>query len=339
MSDNHQGNPTGRGLSLLSGGLDSQLAVCVLREQGLHIEGVVFASPFFKIDAAMKAAEHLNLPLHVVPFTQDILGLLEKPRHGFGGAMNPCIDCHARMIRRAGEMMRERGFDFVATGEVLNQRPMSQTRKSLAQVAADAGLDGRLLRPLSAHHLEPTVPEVEGVVDRSRLLGLEGRSRKPQMALAEQFGLREYPSPAGGCLLTEKGFCQRLMDLKTHEGLADERLVWLLLYGRQFRLPGGAKCVVGRDARDNAKLKEMRLENDVLLHTVNVPGPTALLPNGASDEDIALAASICATYGDRGGRQDAIVRIHTSAGETDKDTPTLPRERLETLMAMAPSGR
>ena len=325
-------SPKGRGLSLLSGGLDSQLAVCVLREQGLYVEGVVFSSPFFKIDAAKKAAAQLRLPLHVVAFTRDILELLESPPHGFGGAMNPCIDCHARMIRRAGEMMTAKGFDFVATGEVLNQRPMSQTRKSLAQVAADAGLDGRLLRPLSALQLEPTLPETEGIVDREQLLGLSGRSRKPQMELAKKFGLIEYPSPAGGCLLTEKGFCRKLTDLKTHEGLTDERHAWLLLYGRHFRLPDGAKCIVGRDSRDNATLKDMRHNSDVLLHTVDVPGPTALLPSGASPADIALAASICATYGDRGERQQAIVRIHTTESTHEINAPSLPRERLQELM-------
>jgi hypothetical protein len=214
----------GRGLCLLSGGLDSQLTICVLRDQGLHVEAVVFASPFFKIEAAKRAAEKLNVALHIVSFTQDILGLVSHPPHGFGGGLNPCIDCHARMIRRAGELMAEKGFDFVATGEVLNQRPMSQNRRSLGIVEQDSALNGRLLRPLSALLLEPTVPELEGVVDRTRLLGLNGRSRKPQMELARQFGLVEYPSPAGGCLLTEKGFCRKLADMKANEGLGDERL-------------------------------------------------------------------------------------------------------------------
>ena len=195
----------GRGLCLLSGGLDSQLSICVLRDQGLHVEAVVFASPFFKIEAAKRASENLKVPLQVVSFTQDILELVNHPPHGFGGGLNPCIDCHALMIRRAGELMVEKGFDFVATGEVLNQRPMSQNRRSLGIVEADSALNGRLLRPLSALLLEPTVPELEGKVDRTRLLGLNGRTRKPQMELAKKFGLVEYPSPAGGCLLTEKG--------------------------------------------------------------------------------------------------------------------------------------
>lgn len=316
----------GRGLSLLSGGLDSQLAICVLREQGLHVEAVVFASPFFKIEAARRAAENLKVPLHIVTFTRDILGLVKHPPHGFGGALNPCIDCHARMIRRAGEMMAEKGFDFVATGEVLNQRPMSQTRRSLAVVEKDAALNGRLLRPLCAQLLEPTVPEAEGLVDRSRLLGLSGRSRKPQMELAKRYGLVEYPSPAGGCLLTEKGFCRKLADMRDHEGLDDERLVWLLLTGRHFRLPGGAKCVAGRDSRDNAALKKARQGGDVLIHTVNVPGPTMLLPGGASAEDLAWAAGICASYGDHGERKDVVVRVLREEGAEERSVAPLPKE-------------
>jgi len=152
------------------------------------------------------------------------------------------------------------------------------------------------------------------------------------MELAKQFGLVEYPSPAGGCLLTEKGFCRKLADLKTHEGLADERLVWLLLRGRHFRLPGGAKCIVGRDSRDNAALKEMRQGADVLLHTVDVPGPTVLLPGGANEEDIALAVSVCATYGDRGTRPHAVIRIHTADGMRETSAAALPRERLHERM-------
>ena len=321
------GGRRGRGLCLLSGGLDSQLAVCVLRAQGVSVEGVVFASPFFKIVAAKQAAENLGLTLHVVDFTRDILGLVKQPTHGFGGALNPCIDCHALMIRRAGELMTEKGFDFVATGEVLNQRPMSQNRRSLGIVEKDSTLGGRLVRPLSALLLEPTLPETEGLIDRSRLLGLSGRTRKPQMELAAQYGLKEYPSPAGGCLLTEKGFCRKLDDLRQHEGLDSERLVRLLLCGRHFRLPGGAKCVAGRDSRDNAALKQARAEEDVLLHTVNVPGPTALIQGGASAADIALAAGICAAYGDHGDRTDITVKVVRKDGASENSVAPLAKEQ------------
>jgi tRNA-uridine 2-sulfurtransferase len=321
-----------RALTLLSGGLDSQLAICVLRDQGIHVEAVVFSSPFFKIDAAKKAAEKLGVKLHIAPFIKDIVRLIEAPSHGFGGAMNPCIDCHAQMIRRAGEMIKEMGFDFVATGEVLNQRPMSQTRRSLETVARDAGLNGLLLRPLCARHLEPTVPEMDGRVDRGRLLDLNGRSRKPQMELAKQYGLLEYPSPAGGCLLTEKGFCRKLADLKTHEGLADDRLIWLLLYGRHFRLPKGAKCIVGRDARDNGAIKKLFREDDVLVYTVNVPGPTALLPHGGPAEDILATATMCAALGDRGTRTEVLVRIQAPTGIKEISVPPLPKERFQAWM-------
>jgi hypothetical protein len=318
---------TGRGLCLLSGGLDSQLAICLLREQGLHVEAVVFSSPFFKISAAKQAASNLKVKLHIVTFTHDILELVAHPPHGFGGALNPCIDCHARMIRRAGELMTEWGFDFVATGEVLNQRPMSQNRRSLGIVEHDAALDGRLLRPLCALQLEPTRVEAEGLVDRSRLLGLNGRSRKPQMELAKKFGMKEYPSPAGGCLLTEKGFCRKLADLRDHEGLGSERLVWLLLCGRHFRLPGGAKCVAGRDSRDNAAIKKAQGEGDVLLYTVNVPGPSLLIPEGAGEEDLMLAAGICAAYGDHGERAEVLVKITRGSVAEERLVAPLPKER------------
>ena len=317
----------GRGLCLLSGGLDSQLAICLLREQGLHVEAVVFSSPFFKIAAAKQAAENLKVKLHIVNFTHDILELVKHPPNGFGGALNPCIDCHARMIKRAGELMTGWGFDFVATGEVLNQRPMSQNRRSLGIVEHDAALNGRLLRPLCALLLEPTPVEAEGIVDRSRLLGLNGRSRKPQMELATRYGMKEYPSPAGGCLLTESGFCRKLADVRDNEGLDNERLVWLLLHGRHFRLPGGAKCVAGRDSRDNGALKKAQVEGDVLLYTVNVPGPTLLIPCGAGEEDLARAAGICAAYGDHGERAEVTVRIVRGDKAEERAVAPLPKEQ------------
>jgi tRNA-specific 2-thiouridylase len=317
----------GRGYSLVSGGLDSQLAVCVLKEQGLHIEGVVFESPFFKSDAARKAAAQLGIQLHVVDFTKDILELIKEPPHGFGNAMNPCIDCHSMMIRRAGEMMRANGFDFVSTGEVLGQRPMSQNRQSLGTVERGADMGGRLLRPLSAQLLEPTLPEKEGIVDRSRLLGLNGRSRKPQLELAAKYGIKEFPSPAGGCMLTEKGFGHRLADVRDHGGLGDVRLVQLLLHGRHFRLPGGAKCIVGRNASDNKSLKQMAVEGDAVLCTVDVPGPTVLLPGGASDEDLALAVGMCAQYGDHTNRPQVTVRVIRGGKAEERMVTPIPKEQ------------
>ena len=212
--------------------------------------------------------------------------------------MNPCIDCHARMIRRAGALLPELGFDFLATGEVLNQRPMSQNGRALRIVATDCGCADMLVRPLCAQRLPPSEPERRGLVDRSRLLALQGRSRKAQMELARQYGIREYPSPAGGCKLTEPGFCRKLRDLMDHEGPVERRLLLLLRTGRHLRLPGGAKCVVGRDRTDNETLVGAALPDDTRIWPLTVPGPTLLLPGNPSPSDVDLACGVCASYAD-----------------------------------------
>ena len=285
-----------RGLSLISGGLDSQLAICVLRDAGAEVEAVTFETPFFSSAAARKAAAALGVPLRVIDFTDDEIALVKNPPHGFGGAMNPCIDCHAAMIRRAGELMAQLGYDFVATGEVLNQRPMSQNRQSLGVVARASGLEGRLVRPLSAQLLDPTIPEQEGKLDRSKLLGLSGRRREPQFELAKKYGLTDYPSPAGGCKLTEKGFGRKLKDLLDHEGLDERRLVELLLVGRRFRLPDGTGVILGRDSNENRLLAARRAPSDTLVAPVSVPGPTALLPRVASEADLDIATRIVCAW-------------------------------------------
>ena len=304
-----------RGLSLLSGGLDSQLAVCVLRDAGAEVEGVTFATPFFAPDAARKAAAALGIVLHVVDFTDDEIALVKDPPHGFGGAMNPCIDCHATMIRRAGELMTQLGYDFVATGEVLNQRPMSQNRQSLGVVERASGLAGRLVRPLCAQLLEPTIPEQEGLIDRSKLLGLSGRRREPQFELARKYGLTDYPSPAGGCKLTEKGFGRRLKDLMVHEGLDDRRLVELLNIARRFRLPDGTGVILGRDANENAALTKARAESDTLVAPISVPGPTALIPKVCTPEGLDQAAGIVCAWS-RFDNFSGDIKVKVVAGAT-----------------------
>ena len=285
-----------KGFSLMSGGLDSQLAVRVLQRAGAEVEGICFVTPFFSPKAAEQAAAALGIPLNVVDFTDDEIALIENPPHGFGGAMNPCIDCHATMIRRAGEMMLARGFDFVATGEVMGQRPMSQNKQSLGIVAKSSGLEGRLVRPLSALLLEPTLPETEGKLDRTQLLDLQGRGRERQIQLAAEFGIVNYPSPAGGCKLTEEGYGRKLKDLLEHEGLRTRRLVELLAVGRHFRLPDGTGLIVGRDRNDNAVLKAESARG-TLIASEGLPGPTALLVGGPkSDADLARARQIVAAY-------------------------------------------
>ncbi len=316
-----------RGISLLSGGLDSMLAICVLREQGIAMDGVVFKSPFFDIKSAHKAADQLDVTLHVIDFSQDILELVRKPPHGFGGAMNPCIDCHARMILRAGEFMRAHGYDFVSTGEVLNQRPMSQNRRSLETVAKTSGLEGLLVRPLSAQLLDPTTPELDGRIDRARLCAISGRNRQPQMELVKKYGIKEFPSPAGGCLLTEKGFCNKLRDLYDHtEGIPAVRDVELLRFSRQFRLPDGGRIIVGRNRADNMALKALANEGRTILHTVNVPGPTAAVLGEIPESDLLRAAAIIADYGDKGARADIIVKVITPTATTEITVKPLPRD-------------
>ena len=315
-----------RGLSLLSGGLDSQLAVCVLRDAGAEMEGVTFSTPFFAPDAARKAAAALGIPLHVVDFTDDELALVQNPPHGFGGAMNPCIDCHATMIRRAGELMAQLGYDFVATGEVLNQRPMSQNRQSLGVVEKASGLAGRLVRPLSAQLLAPTIPEQEGLIDHSKLLGLSGRRRESQFELAKKYGLVDYPSPAGGCKLTEKGFGRRLKDLMVHEGLGDRRLVELLNIARRFRLPDGTGVILGRDAAENAALVKACGPTDTLLAPISVPGPTALIPKVCTPDGLDQAARLVCAWS-RFDNFQGDIRVKVVAGATTTEH-TIPRPYL-----------
>ncbi len=283
---------------LLSGGLDSQLAVCLLKEQGLDVTGVSFESPFFDAANARRAAERLHVALDVLDFTADILGLLKAPRHGFGACLNPCIDCHIAMVRRAGEWCASRGGHFVATGEVLNQRPMSQNRRALETVARESGLADRLLRPLSAGLLPETEPERLGWVDRTRLLSLYGRSRRAQLELAARYGLTDYPTPAGGCRLTEPHFAARLKDLRAHEGLEDLRAIRLLRVGRHFRLAPQVKLIVGRNQRDNEMLMSLSRPDEILLRAIGVTGPTGWLPGHATPDEMRRGACICVRYSD-----------------------------------------
>lgn len=287
-----------KALGLFSGGLDSVLAVCVLREQGIEATGIAFETPFFGAERARPAALRLGIPLMVRDITGDHLEVMKKPKHGFGSQMNPCIDCHALMLRIAHGIMEEQKFDFVFTGEVLNERPMSQNRQALGIVERGSGCEGYLLRPLSAKLLDETIPEKQGRVDREKLLALHGRTRKPQIELAEKYGITGYMQPAGGCLLTDPAFSRRLRDLRDREGLDDVRGLHLLKVGRHFRLGSGRKAIVGRNETENGKLEALAREGDVFLLPRDIPGPTVILPGGGSDEDIVEAARLCARYSD-----------------------------------------
>lgn len=317
---------------MLSGGLDSMLAVRVLQEQGIHVEGVAFDSPFFGVDKAKRAADQLGIVLHIVDFTQDIIEIIREPKHGFGKCINPCIDCHAAMMRRAGELMDMLGFHFVATGEVLDQRPMSQNRKSLDIVTAEFEYDGWILRPLSARLLALTKPEEIGWVDRSKLLAIRGRQRKEQMELAEKYGIKDYPAPAGGCLLTDPGFTRRLVDLRKYGGIDDVRALHLLRVGRHMRLTKKIKLIVGRNQEDNAVLEAVREVNDIILAPRDVVGPTCLLPAESSQRLINKGAAICGFYSDSAEGQKIIVTVISTEGQNDVVVEPLAKEEVSGLI-------
>ncbi len=303
-----------RALSLLSGGLDSQLAICVLKEQGLDVHAITFDSPFFSSHSARLAAEQLGVPFHVKDFTADIVSLLRDPPHGFGSQMNPCTDCHALMIRRAGEMMEAGNFHFISTGEVLNQRPMSQRFESMNIVAQESGYKGFLVRPLCAGLLPETEPERRGWVDRNKLLSIQGRTREAQLRLAERYGLKDTPSPAGGCRLTDPNFVRRLRELSEHEGLSGARSLVLLRYGRHFRFGDNIKLILGRNEDDNLFLEGVAELYDLVLKPETVHGPTGLLHFTAREEQIALAASVCARYSDSPSGSKTVVRVRSARG-------------------------
>lgn len=315
-----------RALVLLSGGLDSILAARLLTEQGIDVTGISFISPFFDAEKARKSAESLGIEFVAVDISEDLLRLVEKPKYGFGRNMNPCIDCHALMVKCAAEMMDELGAAFVATGEVVGQRPKSQMRYGLEAVEREAGIKGYLLRPLSAKLLTPTVPEEKGWVDREKLLGLHGRTRKPQMELAHRFGIEDYESPAGGCLLTDENFARAVMDLRDHEGLSPEG-VRLLSVGRQFRLSDTSKLAVGRNHSENERLFSLETPGALYVKALGCKGPVGVITGEPTQEDEALAAAVVSRYADTEGAEEVAVEIKGgSERRTVKVTPLTTRE-------------
>ena len=285
-----------KGIGISSGGLDSMLAAFLMKKQNIDVVLVCFTTPFFSSHKAEKAARLLELPLRVVDISVDHLRMLRNPKHGYGSHMNPCIDCHALMLREAGEIMRRENGHFVFSGEVLGQRPLSQNKAALAAVARESGLNELLLRPLSAKLLPITLPEREGWVSREQLLDISGRSRKRQMDMAREFGISEYPTPAGGCLLTEEGFSRRLRDLFAHEPNPDLREIELLKVGRHFRLDSGVKLVVGRNQQENQIMDSLTRPGDLHIVCADRPGPTVLVASASGFESLDEAASACAAY-------------------------------------------
>ena len=324
-----------KALLLLSGGLDSTLAGKLLLDQGIEVEAVNYVTPFCRCSpknggcsAARNAAEMLGIPVTVRSLGEEYLAVIKSPRFGRGKGMNPCIDCRVFMFSAARTHMEETGADFIATGEVVGERPMSQNRRSMQLIERKSGLTGMVVRPLSAKLLPPGIPEREGYVDRTRLAGISGRRRLPQFELAERIGVYEYLCPAGGCLLTDPSFAARFTDLLEHDPECGMPEVRLLSYGRHFRLPSGRKIIMGRNEGDNAAIVRLGAENYHLLEPDVTTGPTVLVGPDAGEEDIRTAAGLLAGYTKGGIVMDVAVqdrapdgarRILRSVSPADRD--------------------
>ncbi len=289
-----------RAIFLFSGGLDSILAAELLKRIGVEVYCVTFVTPFFSPETALIMARTYGYSIEIMPLPEKrYMPLLFNPPHGFGRHRNPCIDCHALMIEMAGKLMEERAFDFLATGEVLDERPKSQSLEALTKVDKASGYAGMILRPLSAKLLPPTVPEISGWIERSQLLAIRGRSRKEQLRLAKAWGISFYPTPAGGCLLTDQNYSRKLSRLIEHLGEhVSFRHAELLKIGRHFWLPPKTHLIVGRNEGENRNLEGLRSEEDWLIYPQNKKGPLALLHHYGHtfETTLLVAAKIVARY-------------------------------------------
>jgi tRNA-specific 2-thiouridylase len=294
---------TPKAIALLSGGLDSTLAVRLILDQGIEVQALNFVTPFCTCNRqgrceARHVGDQLGLPVQLIPLTDDFFQVLKHPRFGYGSGMNPCLDCRILMFSRAKEWMEEIGAGFVFTGEVLGQRPMSQHRQAMHLIDRESGLEGRVLRPLSAKLLAPTIPEQDGIVDREKLLAIEGRSRKEQISLAAEYGMADYPCPAGGCRLTDPGFARRMRDLVEQKSDFDLNDVNLLKVGRHFRLSSQTKAVVGRNEEENQRLLNLAQQGDLLFEVTTCGSPLTLLRGETDGDSIRHAAAMTARYSD-----------------------------------------
>jgi len=304
-----------KAVALISGGLDSMLAVKLMQEQGIHVEGINFFTGFCveghthairkrdqakpKRNNALWVAEQLGIKLHIVDVIEPYKDVVLNPKHGYGANLNPCLDCKCFMVGRALQWMQEHEFDFIITGEVVGQRPMSQRADTMPIVQEESGAGDLLVRPLCAKNLPPTLPEREGWIDRDKLLGLSGRNRKPQIALARQYGFDDFASPAGGCcFLTDENYAHKLSDLwqARHSREYDLDDIMLLKVGRHLRPRPNFKLIIGREEGENKFLEGYR-KQFIHLRSVSHTGPLVLIDGEVNDEDLSLAAQVTARYG------------------------------------------
>jgi len=334
-------NSPRKAVALISGGLDSLLAARLILEQGIHVEGINFYTGFCveghthairkkdkkkpKRNNALWSAEQLGIKLHIVDIIEEYKDIVINPRHGYGANLNPCLDCKIFMVSKARQWMEDNGFDFIISGEVIGQRPMSQRKDLLPVVVRESGADDRLLRPLCAKNLAPTLPEREGWVDRNRLLDFHGRNRKPQMALAKQFGFDDYASPAGGCcFLTDASYAKKLADLwqAHHEQKYELDDIMLLKVGRHIRPKPNYKLIVSREEGENKFLSGYR-KNFTHIETTSCGGPLTLIDGVATEEDIETASRIVARFS-QGKNEDSVTVKITHINGDEKTVNVLP---------------
>ncbi len=303
-----------KALALVSGGLDSMLAVKVVQQQGILVEGVNFYTGFCveghthairkkdrakpKRNNALWVAEQLGIRLHIVDIIEEYKDVVLNPKHGYGSNLNPCLDCKIFMVHKAHEWIRSHGFDFIVTGEVVGQRPMSQRRDTMPVVAGESGARDLLLRPLCAKNLPATLPEREGWIDREGLYDFSGRTRKPQMALAAEFGIDDYAQPAGGCcFLTDAQYSVKLADLWSSRGRREYDLddIMLLKVGRHLRPAPHFKLIISREEGEGRFLRGY-CKRFVNLATLSHPGPLALIDGEVNDADLQFAARLVARF-------------------------------------------
>ncbi|MDD4957362.1 MAG: hypothetical protein PHH49_05065 [Candidatus Omnitrophica bacterium] len=327
-----------KAIALISGGLDSLLAARVVMDQGVEVQGVCFILQFASRDTdsfirkVLCASEEAGIQVKFVDISEKFFNVLKDPGHGYGSNMNPCIDCKILMLKVAKDMMKELGASFVVTGEVLGERPMSQHRRALDRIEKCSGLEGLLLRPLSAGFMEQTLPEEKGVLDRKKLWKIHGRGREKQLKLAKEYGLTRYFSPGGGCLLTDPMFSRKLREL-AKKGPLDKDNALLLKYGRHFRLDDGTKVVVGRNKDDNESLKGMKKKSDVVLwFGAKTPGPYAILRGKATEGNIEKAAGLVVSHSRYRKERTANVELLSGVGSPRQiSTVALSREEIEDL--------
>ena len=290
-----------KALGLLSGGLDSILATEMILKQGIEVTAFNVRSPFClcKKDgcAAVDAAKQLNVPLKVVAAGNDYLRMLRNPKHGYGRNMNPCIDCRIFLMKKAKKYAKEIGAAFIFTGEVLDERPMSQHYPAMMLIEKEGGLKGKVLRPLSARLLPETEAEKKGLVDRAKLLDIHGRSRKPQFKLAEEFSIKDYPCPAGGCLLTCEEYAKKIRDLFVYKKRISMADIALLHVGRHFRVDKN-KIVVGRNEAENKFLTARKTKSEYYFELPEIVGPTTILQGPKTKKAVETAAKLTAYYSD-----------------------------------------